>query len=695
MSLDRRAFVQFAVGGVAGVLLSPAPWWLARDAAFWSQNWPWIPKVPKGEIAFKNGISKLCPNGCAVAVRTVEGAPTLVQGVKDHPLSMGGVCPACAAGAQLLYSPARVKGPMKRTASGSYEPVTWEEAMTTLASKLSAVKGKEGKVAMVSGDLTGTANEVFSAFVAALGSQDFTLMPSEGQVAAKAWAMMGGAGQVGYDLKNADFVLMIGADAFESFGPMVRNKKTFAAQRPAGQAAKASYVYAGPVRNRTAAVCDQFVGVPSDGLAAFALGLAAALVQGGKAVDAADFADFKAMVTSAFSPDKVEKMTGVKAAVLADLAKKLAAAKAPVVMAGSPFGQGEGVAPFMAGAALNLLLGRLNQAGGMKVFADFAPVVKGAFDRKKLMEQSAADYFAKMEKGKAAPEVLLVYEANPAYGLPQAEAMGKALEKIPFVVSFASFMDETAQKAQLVLPAPLPMERMDDLSSPYGFASAAYGVGLPATKPVADVKGTPDLILGLAKKMGLDLGFEKFEAVLKAKAEAVGATWADLTKGKLYTSDATKEVSSLTMATATLAKAAVPAAKDGNFPLSLAPLAQLNVGTSALATAPQALVTIRDTELLGNDMFVQVCSETAKTNGLTQGAKVKLSSAKGECVARVNINETVMPGVVAVPLGFGRTAWDKFTRGKGDNLNKVLALAVEPGSSLNVWADTRVKVAKI
>jgi anaerobic selenocysteine-containing dehydrogenase len=694
MGLDRRTFVQLAVGGVVGTLFTPLPWKLAGDSARWSQNWPWIAKATKGEVAYKNAITKLCPSGCAVSVRTVEGAPTLVQGSKDNPLSQGGVCPACAAAAQLLYSPARIKGPMmKKSPNGPLEPVSWDDALSALSDKLKAVKGKDGKVAMVSGDQTGTSSEVFSAFVAGLGSQDFYLMPSEGQVAAKAWGLMGGAGKVGFDLKNADFVLFLGADAFESWGPMVRNKKTFAAKRPVGQAALASYVYAGPVRSRTAAVCDQYLPVPADALTALGLGLAAQLVQMGKSADVADFAEFKAMLGN-FSPDKVEKIAGVKPEALTALAKKLAAAKAPLVIAGSPFGQGEGAATFIAGAALNLLLGQVNKPGGMKVFADFAPVVKGAATAKKLGEATAADYLAKVGAGKASPEVLMVYEANPAYGLPAADAMAKAMEKIPFVVSFATFLDETAQKATLVLPAPHSLERADDLANPYGYSRAAYGVSLPVLKPVADAKSTPDVILALAGKLGLELGFTSFTDVLKAKAEAVGASWGDVSKGKLYTSDATKEVSGLSLATAVLTKAASPN-RDPAYPLALAPLAMLNVGTSALATAPQALITIRDTELSGNDMFVQVCAETAKANGLARGAKVKVVSSAGECVARVNVTETVMPGTVAVPLGFGRTAWDKFTRGKGDNLNKVLALSPEPGTGVNVWSDTRVKIAKI
>jgi hypothetical protein len=54
-----------------------------------------------------------------------------------------------------------------------------------------------------------------------------------------------------------------------------------------------------------------------------------------------------------------------------------------------------------------------------------------------------------------------------------------------------------------------------------------------------------------------------------------------------------------------------------------------------------------------------------------------------------------MPGVVEAPLGFGHSAWDAYTRGKGDNTYKILSVTTEPGTGETVWTGSKVKIAKI
>ena len=104
---------------------------------------------------------------------------------------------------------------------------------------------------------------------------------------------------------------------------------------------------------------------------------------------------------------------------------------------------------------------------------------------------------------------------------------------------------------------------------------------------------------------------------------------------------------------------------------------------------------MRDTELLGKDIFVQMNAATAKKAGLGEGAKVKLSAGKGEMKARGHLNEGVAPGTVAVLLGFGRSAWDEVTKGKGDNVYKIRTVSDEAGTGLKVWAGSTVTVAKV
>ncbi len=687
MGLDRRGFVKFAVGGVVGTLFTPVIWQSLDDVSIWSQNWPWIPRLNKGEVKAKSALSKLCPAGCAVKVKTVGGDPFAVVGNTANPMSKGGVCPVCAAGAQLLYSPARVKSPMKKVGEGKYEAIKWEDAEAMLVEKLTPLKGQEGKIAAISGDETGTANEVISAMLAGLGSSGFYAMPGEMFTAGKGVKLMGGSGQPGFDIEGADLVLMVGADALDSWGTTVANQKAFAATRPTGQEATAQFIYAGPVLNNTASVCDKWVAVPPTATAAFSLALANQLIAAGAVSSASDFGDYKALAAK-YTPEEFEKATGLKADVLKDLVAKIKAAKAPLVIAGASFGQGAGALDFVAAASLNVLLGRVGQKGGMTLL----PAAPKAIASAREAVKDAGSFLAEVATGKATPGALIIYEANPAFALPQAGEMAKAMGNIGFKVSFSTYMDETAALADLILPAPHSFERFDDAMNPYGVAKPTYLAGKPViAKPVADCKDPVDVLLAAASKLGLSLGFETYADVIKAKASALGADFSALTAGGIWNGE--NKGGSLNLGAAALAKA--PAAKADEKAIAFAPVTKLAYGTSTLATPPANLLTVRETELSGKDLFVQLNAATAKKLGVAEGNKVKLTAGSGEVKARVHVNEGVAANTAAMLLGFGRSAWDEFTKGKGDNVYKILTVSDEAGTGLKVWAGSTVTVAKI
>jgi len=689
MGLDRRGFVKFVVGGVAGTLFTPVIWQGLDDASIWSQNWGWIPRVPKGEVKAAPALSKLCPAGCAVKVKTVGGQPFAVVGNTENSMSKGGVCPVCAGGAQLMYTPARVKSPMKKVGEGKYEAIKWEDAEAMLVEKLTPLKGQDGKIAAISGDETGTANEVLSAMLTGLGSTGYYVMPGEMFTAGKGVKLMGGSGQPGFDIEGADLVLMIGADALDSWGATVANQKAFAATRPTGAAATAQYVYAGPVLNSTASVCDKFLAVPPTATAAFSLALANQLIAAGAVCSASDFGDYKALAAK-YTPEVFEKATGLKAEVLKDLAAKIKAAKAPLVIAGASFGQGAGALDFVAGASLNVLLGRVGQKGGMTLLPAAPKAIASATDRENAKD--AASFLASVATGKATPGALLIYEANPAYALPQAGDMAKAMGNIGFKVSFSTYMDETAALADLILPAPHPYERFDDAMNPYGVAKPTYLAGKPVmAKPVMDCKDPVDVLLAAAGKLGLSLGFDTYADVIKAKAKAVGADFDALAAGGIWNGE--PKGGSLNLGAAALAKA--PVAKADDKTVAFAPVSKLAYGTANLATPPANLLVVRDTELLGKDLLVQMNAATAKKLGVAGGNKVKLSAGSGEVKALVHVNEGVAADTVAMLLGFGHSAWDEFTKGKGDNVYKILTVSDEAGTGLKVWAGSTVTVAKI
>lgn len=693
MGLDRRGFITFLVGGVAGTLLTPIPYKLADDISIWSQNWSWIPKNIDGATSYKATVSKLCPSACGLKVRLVGKNPIRAVGNPDHPLSKGKISALAAAEVQMLYSPGRVKRPLRKSADGVFTEISWGEAMAILQEKIGSIKGVPGKLALISGDENGTVNEVLAAFAAKIGSvKDFYIMPGEAQTAAVALKAMGGKGQFGYDIENADYVLGIGADFLESWGTVVRNRRAFAETHPHGEEASAKYVYAGPVQNNTAAGAETWMPIKPGSEIFLALGLANLLLQHGRSAYAIGGAEFTSLAQQ-FTPAKVANLTGLPVPKIEALVKGLLAANKPLVLIGSPFGQGAGAAAVMAGAALNMLLSGMNGGGLLRVLPDLPAVVDGAPERMDMLSNDLVGFLKAVGQGKAsAPEVLFAYEANPVFALPEAAAVRETLAQIPFKVSFSQFLDDTASLCDLVLPNPAGLERYDDVVTPYGAGQNLISWAVPVQNPpVCDARPTGDLLLELAAKLGMDLGFASLKEVLEAKAQAAGADAGALEEGEVWTSETTAG-SYLSLRADILAKAAAEPKGDGS-PV-LAPICKLNFGTAESGIPPFALKTIREHELKKSYGYVQLNGKTASKNGVGQGSLVKLKAPAGECVALVNINEGVMDDVVAASLNLGHDALGPYTEGKGDNIAKLMTVDLEPGTGLPIWNGSRVKIEK-
>jgi anaerobic selenocysteine-containing dehydrogenase len=252
-------------------------------------------------------------------------------------------------------------------------------------------------------------------------------------------------------------------------------------------------------------------------------------------------------VSNKYTPSAVAEMTGVKAREIEALAKAFAGAKAPIAL----FGRGKGyltgsLYEFMAVHSLNALVGNINRPGGVLVhdplpLAPLAKVepdavaaqglAKGRLDRAKTADYPFTHSLinnlseAILQSAASPVDTLLVFAANPAFTLPDGGAFAKALKKVPFIVSFSPFRDETASMADLVLPDHVFLEKTDDVTWPAGLQYPLYGVTKPVVKPVYRTRNAGDVILALAKRLGGAVAsafpWEKYEAVLEARAKGL------------------------------------------------------------------------------------------------------------------------------------------------------------------------------
>ena len=77
--------------------------------------------------------------------------------------------------------------------------------------------------------------------------------------------------------------------------------------------------------------------------------------------------------------------------------------------------------------------------------------------------------------------------------MADARSFQKQIEKIPFVVSFSSYMDETAMHADLILPNHCYLERYEDVPVTAGMARPVIGLARPIVEPLFDTMHVGDV----------------------------------------------------------------------------------------------------------------------------------------------------------------------------------------------------------
>ncbi len=105
-----------------------------------------------------------CHGGCGVLVHVKEGRITKIEGDPDFPTNHGTLCSKGLAFKQLVYHPDRLKYPLKRATGkgeGKWQRITWDEALDTIANKITQVKDEYGAESVLLGYGTGRNYESF------------------------------------------------------------------------------------------------------------------------------------------------------------------------------------------------------------------------------------------------------------------------------------------------------------------------------------------------------------------------------------------------------------------------------------------------------------------------------------------------------------------------------------------------------
>lgn len=731
----------------------------------------------------------LCSAGCGILVRVADGKVVKLEGNPMHPVNQGALCPKGQAAPELLYNPDRLTSPLKRDrATGQVSPIRWDEAIQTVAARLNALReaGHPERAVLMHGDTRGQMRSFLTRFMHAVGSPNVVSHESLNVAAAKlgVYLTQGVYALPAYDLENANYVIAFGASLLEA-GPNPQRTILGYTFLRRGRATRGKVVVIDPRQSITASKADEWIPIKPGTDAALALGMAYVLIKSGLVdadfvknycfgfdnfVSGGEHKGFRDFVLENYDPLRVEQITGVPSTTIARLAGEFATNKPAVAIlpgkGGLLNGSIGGVYAAMAIHALNALVGSIEAKGGVLTqqyfpVPDYPPLPFDAVAKKGLAAErvdGAGTLFPLARNAYQAVadrvldgyplEVLFLYDANPVYEVPGGAKFIEAFKKIPFIVSFSSFMDESAEYADLILPEPTFLERWgDDYIEGLGYP----GISLyqPVIEPLYDTMNTGDFFLKVAEAMGGTVAkafpWKSYEEVLRFRLKDIGVDWEVLKElgvwynpayrfakrgsqqwkqrvvggdrlnaprdgyfdlysrelncfiGKMKKDELAAQGISMTGDAASLPHYEPTAfvGDEAEYPFLLNVITLMSLGPRSEAANMPTLqeisgMTVGETW----DSWLEMNPQSAAKLGLQQDDWVNIESPFGRIRTRVKLVPGLRPDVVNMPFNQGHTAVGRYAKGRGANGLEIMNPASEPLTGLASFTNTRVKVTR-
>ena len=458
-----------------------------------------------------------CPDTCALHITVEDGRAVDVAGDPDHPTTRGTLCTKVARYLERTYSSQRVLHPLKRVGrkgEGRFERIGWEEALDTIARRFKEISAsREGPQAIVPYSYAGTMGllqycSMDRRFFHKLGASllDRTICSTAGK--AGYVATVGAA--IGTDLEqfeNAKLVLIWGSN------PIVSNLHLWSRVQEAKRHG-AKLVAIDPYRSLTAEKCHEHLALLPGTDAALALGMMHVLV----AEDLIDH-DYVDRYTLGFDrlkdrvreypPERVAQLTGLSADAIVALARDYGTIRPAAIRLNYGMQRhGGGGMAMRTAACLPALVGAWRDpAGGALLSSSGAyPVNTKALERPDLIWNNPRTINmstigdALLDAKDPPVRAIYVYNSNPVAVAPDSAKVvrGFAREDL-FCVVHEVFQTDTADYADIVLPATTQLEQIDVHSSYGHLYVLANNRAIP---PLGEAKPNTEVFRLLAAKMG-------------------------------------------------------------------------------------------------------------------------------------------------------------------------------------------------
>jgi formate dehydrogenase alpha subunit len=412
-----------------------------------------------------------------------------------------------------------------------------------------------------------------------------------------------------------------------------------------------------------------------------------------------------------FTPEKAEKITGVPKKDIIEAARLYGRAEKPAIYYTMGITQHtHGTQNVFSVANLALMTGNLGKEStgvnplrgqnNVQGATDMAcipnqypgyqrvdiPAIREKFEKVWGVALSAKPGLTATEMTGAAMEkkirALYIMGENPVVSDPDVNHTKKALSKLDFLVVQDIFMTETAELADVVLPAACFAEKDGTFTNTERRVQRVR----KAVTPPGDAREDYSIIIELSRRMGYEMKYNFVEEVF----QEIGQVWpavAGITYGRI-------ESWGLQWPCPTLDHPGTPYLFKGGFPRGKAAFTAVRHTPSkelpdkdypfVLTTGRQLFQyhtgsmtrKVPELNVVASEAYVEISPGDAAGLKITDGEMVRISSRRGSIQVKASVSDRPADGVVFIPFHYTEAAANMLTNTELDPLCKIPELKV-------------------
>ena len=404
---------------------------------------------------------------------------------KNDPFSKGSMCPKAAALGPIHYDSSRLRKPVKKVGN-DWQEISWNEAYDTIEKNIKNIRDKYGANSIASYLGNPIVHNLgmmlyIKPFTKAVGSKNVFSATSMDQLPHHfaGYYMFGHGMRIPVpDIDRTDYMIVMGANPLASNGSIMTSGGVTKRLREI-QKREGKFVVIDPRKTETAKIASEhhFIKPATDVyflLAILHIIFRDKKVKLGRLKDHVYQFEMLAPLVKDFTPAQAASLTGISQETIERLANEYLGHEKAVIYGRMGLSTQEhgGLCHWLINT-INILSGHFDTPGGMMFSSPAIEVVRDKKQRKmfgrwtsrvrglkefagELPVSAMADEF--LSEGKGQIKAFVSICGNPVLSSPNGKRLDQALENIEFMFSIDNFINETTRHADLILPTPTGLE---------------------------------------------------------------------------------------------------------------------------------------------------------------------------------------------------------------------------------------------